>query len=99
MKNPIVRSYVRSKVPRLRWNSDLHNSFVQAVEQLGGENRASSWKNPCKKHIQSLTEEILAKRSVRVTGQVTWWQFQQYLHNYQRLRGNANFFQNHQRFV
>ena len=37
MKTPIVRSYVRSKVPRLRWNSDLHNSFVQAVEQLGGE--------------------------------------------------------------
>ncbi|XP_019090278.1 PREDICTED: putative Myb family transcription factor At1g14600 isoform X3 [Camelina sativa] len=41
MKNPIVRSYVRSKVPRLRWNSELHNSFVQAVEQLGGENRAT----------------------------------------------------------
>ncbi|KAF2565024.1 hypothetical protein F2Q70_00016920, partial [Brassica cretica] len=41
MKTPIVRSYVRSKVPRLRWNSDLHNSFVQAVEQLGGEHRAT----------------------------------------------------------
>lgn len=24
-------------MPRLRWNCDLHNSFVQAVEQLGGE--------------------------------------------------------------
>ncbi|CAH8313207.1 unnamed protein product [Eruca vesicaria subsp. sativa] len=43
---------------------------------------------------ESLQDEILAKRSVRVTGEVTWWQFQQYLHNYQRLRGNANLFQN-----
>ncbi|XP_020878875.1 protein PHOSPHATE STARVATION RESPONSE 1 [Arabidopsis lyrata subsp. lyrata] len=118
MKNPIVRSYVRSKVPRLRWNSDLHNSFVQAVEQLGGENRATPKMvlqlmdvrgltiSHVKSHLQmyrsikleeSMQEKILAKRSVRVTGQVTWWQFQQYLHNYQRLRGNANFFQNHQR--
>lgn len=46
-----------------------------------------------------MAEEILARRSVRVTGQVTWWQFQQYLHNYQRLRGNLNFFQNQQRFM
>ncbi|XP_010455747.1 PREDICTED: myb family transcription factor PHL11-like isoform X1 [Camelina sativa] len=118
MKNPIVRSYVRSKVPRLRWNSELHNSFVQAVEQLGGENRATPKMvlqlmdakglsiSHVKSHLQmyrsmkleeSMQEEILAKRSVRVTGQVTWWQFQQYLHNYQRLRGNANFFQNQQR--
>ncbi|KAL1196358.1 Myb family transcription factor MOF1 [Cardamine amara subsp. amara] len=115
MKNPIVRSYVRSKVPRLRWDSDLHNSFVLAVEQLGGENRATPKMvlelmdvkgltiSHVKSHLQmyrsmkleeSMQEEILAKRSVRVTGQVTWWQFQQYLHNYQRLRGNANFFQN-----
>ncbi|CAN8308443.1 unnamed protein product [Cochlearia groenlandica] len=118
MKNPIVRSYVRSKVPRLRWNSDLHNSFVQAVEQLGGENRATPKMvlqlmdvrgltiSHVKSHLQmyrsmkldeSMQDEILAKRSVRVTGQVTWWQFQQYLHNYQRLRGNANFFQIQQR--
>ncbi|XP_024010193.1 myb family transcription factor PHL11-like [Eutrema salsugineum] len=118
MKNPTVRSYVRSKVPRLRWSSDLHNSFVQAVEQLGGENRATPKMvlqlmdvkgltiSHVKSHLQmyrsmkleeSMQDEILAKRSVRVTGQVTWWQFQQYLHNYQRLRGNANFFQNQQR--
>ncbi|XP_023637166.1 protein PHOSPHATE STARVATION RESPONSE 3 isoform X2 [Capsella rubella] len=117
MKTPIVRSYVRSKVPRLRWNSDLHNSFVQAVEQLGGENRATPKMvlqlmdvkgltiSHVKSHLQMYRsmkleesmQEILARRSVRVTGQVTWWQFQQYLHNYQRLRGNANFFQNQQR--
>ncbi|KAF5446676.1 hypothetical protein F2P56_032285 [Juglans regia] len=36
-----VRPYVRSKVPRLRWNPDLHRCFVQAVERLGGQERAT----------------------------------------------------------
>ncbi|KAL6197646.1 hypothetical protein ACLB2K_033252 [Fragaria x ananassa] len=36
-----VRPYVRSKVPRLRWSSDLHRCFVHAVERLGGEDRAT----------------------------------------------------------
>ncbi|KAK9043349.1 hypothetical protein V6N11_071694 [Hibiscus sabdariffa] len=31
-----VRSYVRSKMPRLRWTPELHLSFVRAVERLGG---------------------------------------------------------------
>ncbi|GMI88897.1 hypothetical protein HRI_002559000 [Hibiscus trionum] len=31
-----VRSYVRSKMPRLRWTPQLHLSFVRAVERLGG---------------------------------------------------------------
>lgn len=48
--------------------------------------------------MKYMADEILAKRSVRVTGQVTWWQFQQYLHNYQRLRGSANLFQNQPRY-
>ncbi|GAB2298886.1 hypothetical protein Dimus_032964 [Dionaea muscipula] len=39
MKN--VRPYVRSTVPRLRWNDDLHNRFVHAVEGLGGEECAT----------------------------------------------------------
>lgn len=33
-----VRPYVRSKTPRLRWTPDLHQCFMHAVEQLGGEN-------------------------------------------------------------
>ncbi|XP_010539026.1 PREDICTED: putative Myb family transcription factor At1g14600 [Tarenaya hassleriana] len=42
MKPPTsVRPYVRSKVPRLRWTDDLHRCFVEAVESLGGENRAT----------------------------------------------------------
>ncbi|KAF6174022.1 hypothetical protein GIB67_039973 [Kingdonia uniflora] len=36
-----VRQYVRSKMPRLRWTPDLHLSFVQAVERLGGQEKAT----------------------------------------------------------
>ncbi|GLT71490.1 hypothetical protein SLA2020_435040 [Shorea laevis] len=36
-----VRPYVRSRLPRLRWTPDLHLSFVQAVERLGGPERAT----------------------------------------------------------
>lgn len=32
-----VRHYNRSKMPRLKWTSDLHRSFVLAVERLGGQ--------------------------------------------------------------
>ncbi|KAK9064171.1 hypothetical protein SSX86_015551 [Deinandra increscens subsp. villosa] len=38
---PIVRSYNRSRVPRLRWTNELHQSFVNAVQKLGGEERAT----------------------------------------------------------
>ncbi|XP_065877330.1 myb family transcription factor PHL12-like isoform X2 [Euphorbia lathyris] len=37
----VVRPYVRSKLPRLRWTSDLHHCFVHAVQRLGGEDRAT----------------------------------------------------------
>ncbi|KAJ9548744.1 hypothetical protein OSB04_021287 [Centaurea solstitialis] len=40
-KKPSVRPYVRSKMPRLRWTNDLHLRFVQAVERLGGQERAT----------------------------------------------------------
>ncbi|XP_031742932.1 probable transcription factor KAN2 isoform X2 [Cucumis sativus] len=40
-KSPMVRPYVRSKMPRLRWTPDLHRCFVHAVERLGGEERAT----------------------------------------------------------
>ncbi|KAK4787481.1 hypothetical protein SAY86_011314 [Trapa natans] len=36
-----VRQYVKSKTPRLRWTPELHFSFVNAVERLGGEERAT----------------------------------------------------------
>ncbi|XAR55797.1 hypothetical protein NMG60_11036000 [Bertholletia excelsa] len=40
-KKPTVRPYVRSKTPRLRWTPDLHLRFVNAVERLGGQERAT----------------------------------------------------------
>lgn len=40
-KSSSVRPYVRSKTPRLRWTHDLHLRFVQAVERLGGQERAT----------------------------------------------------------
>lgn len=33
----MVRQYIRSKLPRLRWTPDLHLAFVNAVERLGGQ--------------------------------------------------------------
>lgn len=37
----LVRHYVRSKMPRLRWTPDLHLSFIHAVERLGGQEKAT----------------------------------------------------------
>lgn len=31
-----TRRYVRSSEPRLKWNAELHECFVRAIEQLGG---------------------------------------------------------------
>ncbi|KAG1346734.1 two-component response regulator ARR10 [Cocos nucifera] len=36
-----ARQYHRSKMPRLRWTPDLHLAFVNAVEKLGGQERAT----------------------------------------------------------
>ncbi|KAK6932289.1 SANT/Myb domain, partial [Dillenia turbinata] len=41
LSSPVVRPYVRSKMPRLRWTLDLHHCFVHAVDRLGGEDRAT----------------------------------------------------------
>ncbi|XP_076896711.1 uncharacterized protein LOC143549788 [Bidens hawaiensis] len=36
-----VRQYVRSKLPRLRWTPELHHTFVNAIERLGGQEKAT----------------------------------------------------------
>lgn len=36
-----VRQYIRSKVPRLRWTPNLHQCFLNAVERLGGRDKAT----------------------------------------------------------
>ncbi|CAN6294446.1 unnamed protein product [Urochloa humidicola] len=36
-----VRQYNRSKVPRLRWTPDLHRRFVDAIQRLGGQHKAT----------------------------------------------------------
>ncbi|PIA28782.1 hypothetical protein AQUCO_06600001v1 [Aquilegia coerulea] len=36
-----VRSYYRSKAPRLRWTPVLHDHFLHAIRLLGGEERAT----------------------------------------------------------
>ncbi|CAL0303839.1 unnamed protein product [Lupinus luteus] len=41
LERGIVRPYVRSKMPRLRWTRDLHLAFVHAIERLGGQDRAT----------------------------------------------------------
>ncbi|GLJ28280.1 hypothetical protein SUGI_0555860 [Cryptomeria japonica] len=40
-KRTEVRQYVRSKVPRLRWSPHLHSCFVNAVQRLGGRDKAT----------------------------------------------------------
>ncbi|TKY69127.1 putative Myb family transcription factor [Spatholobus suberectus] len=37
----LVRQYIRSKVPRLRWTPELHRCFVYAIETLGGHHKAT----------------------------------------------------------
>ncbi|KAL5578824.1 hypothetical protein UlMin_011266 [Ulmus minor] len=41
LRSPIVRPYVRSRIPRLKWTPDLHDKFMHAIESLGGEDKAS----------------------------------------------------------
>ncbi|KAJ7550218.1 hypothetical protein O6H91_07G088600 [Diphasiastrum complanatum] len=51
----VVRQYVRSKKPRLRWTPDLHASFVRAIQRLGGPEMATPKRILQLMNIKSLT--------------------------------------------
>ncbi|URE08872.1 Myb-like DNA-binding domain [Musa troglodytarum] len=36
-----VRQYNRSETPRIRWTEELHRLFAEAVDKLGGRNKAT----------------------------------------------------------
>ncbi|XP_015958961.1 protein PHOSPHATE STARVATION RESPONSE 1 [Arachis duranensis] len=41
LKAPMVRPYVRSRMPRICWTPDLHRCFLHAIQRLGGVDRAT----------------------------------------------------------
>uniref|UniRef100_A0ACD5YSM5 Uncharacterized protein n=1 Tax=Avena sativa TaxID=4498 RepID=A0ACD5YSM5_AVESA len=41
-RNGFVRRYTRSSVPRMRWTAELQQSFVRAVDCLGGQDSAKA---------------------------------------------------------
>ena len=46
-----TRRYVRSSEPRLKWNAELHQCFVRAIEQLGGPESEYTYSYPILVHI------------------------------------------------
>ncbi|XP_024010525.1 myb family transcription factor PHL7-like [Eutrema salsugineum] len=112
MQREIVRPYSKSKIPRLRWTTDLHQYFVHAVEQLGGEKRATPKKilksmgvktitiSHVKSHLQvyrNMKHEESIQAKNRMIRQLRWRQTQQYLRIYERLRDATKFMHSQQR--
>jgi hypothetical protein len=46
-----TRRYIRSSEPRLKWNAELHQCFVRAIEQLGGLESEYIYSYPLLVHI------------------------------------------------
>ncbi|CAN6810140.1 unnamed protein product [Brassica oleracea] len=111
MEKPIVRFYTKSKMPRLRWATDLHQYFVYVVNRLGGEREATPKKivqamgvksltlSHVKSHLQSYYKlhvcNSIAERRMR--REIRWRQSQQHLQIYERLRDATEFMQNQRR--
>ncbi|CAH8273168.1 unnamed protein product [Arabidopsis lyrata] len=111
MTDSIVRSYIRSQMPRRRWTDDLDCRFVQVVEYLGGERSATPKKilrymgvsdltmSQVKSHLQMYRnkKEANSIQERRMIRQMKLRQSQQYLQIYERARNVTQDFQNHQR--
>ncbi|CAF1741657.1 unnamed protein product [Brassica oleracea var. botrytis] len=112
MEKPIVRFYTKSKMPRLRWATDLHQYFVYVVNRLGGERKATpkkivqamGVKSLTLSHVKSLLQMYRNKKrrdsvqAERIMRQeMRWRQFQQHFQIYERLRDATEFIQNQRR--
>ncbi|XP_023635980.1 putative Myb family transcription factor At1g14600 [Capsella rubella] len=99
MRDSIVRSYIRSNMPRMQWTDDRHYLFVQVVEILGGEELAKPKKilnlmgannitlSQVKSHLQMYRnkKKEKAKQEMRMMWQMYHRQSQQYVQIYENL--------------
>lgn len=69
-----VRQYKKSSVPRLRWTPQLHELFIQAVQHLGGGNKATP------KRIQ----QMMAVKGLKIS------HVKSHLQMYRNLKERAN---------
>ncbi|CAL9232995.1 unnamed protein product [Arabidopsis halleri] len=111
MKKTIVRCYIRSKVPPMRWTDDLDLLFTQVVELLGGERKATpkpilkcmDVRNLTISHVKSHLQMYRKKKKEesikekRLMLEMNRRQSQQYLQIYERARDATQFIQNQQR--
>ncbi|CAA0393743.1 unnamed protein product [Arabidopsis thaliana] len=113
MRGRIVRLYTRSKVPHWRLTDDLNLLFIQVVELLGGERRATpkvildfmDVKNLTISHVKSHLQMYRNKKKEesrkerRMMREMSRRQSQQYIQIYESARDATQFIQNQQRVL
>ncbi|GJN21816.1 hypothetical protein PR202_gb09332 [Eleusine coracana subsp. coracana] len=71
-----TRPYNRSKVPRLRWTSELHRSFVRAIDCLGGPDSTF----PSTEATPKLILQLMGVRGLTIAHVKSHLQVSQFLH-------------------